>query len=180
MKQRKPNRKEYSFLGSVFLLLAMSVAISAHAHSAFVDKVFITHDTVYVNTGKPLFIVNGVKLPNEIVSALNPSYIKELEVLRGDSARAHYGREGANGVIILTLKTQEEFRAEQSSKRIADFLKTNGAVGSRGVRYYLDGKEVSASAAYEVEIDQMEMKTGADGKLELYIKPVIMIRGDNL
>lgn len=179
MKQGKRNRKEYNCLWGVFLLLAISVAMPAHARSAFVEESFLTNDTVRAAPGEPLFIVNGVKLPNEIVAALNPSYIRELEVLRGDSALDRYGKEGANGVIILILKTQEEFRAEQSNKRIADFLKTNGAVGSRGVRYYVDGKEVSASAAYEAEIDQMEMKTGADGKLELYIKQLVMIRGEN-
>lgn len=178
MEQRKRSRKGCNFLWGVFLLIAISVAMPAHAHAAFVDESFLISDTARVDTAEPLFIVNGLKLPSEIVTALNPSYIKELEVLRGDSALAPYGKAGANGVIILTLKTQEEFRAEQSSKRIADFLQTNGAIGSRGVRYYIDGKEVPASAAYEAEIDQMEMKTGADGKLELYIKSIITLRGE--
>lgn len=179
MKQRKQNRRGYGSFWSLFFLLAISAAISVRASAPSVQMEVLPNDTVPVVVPEPLYIVNGIKLPNEIVTALNPDCIKELEVLRGDSAIARYGERGAYGVLIFTLKSPEEIRAERSGKRIEAFLKSNGAVGSRGVRYYIDGKEVSAAAAYEVNIDQMEMKTGADGKLEIYIKPMLMIRGDN-
>lgn len=179
MRQRKQNRKGYVSFWGVFLLLAISAAMSAHAATPFMQERGLATDTVPQVKADPLFIVNGLQLPHEIVWALNPDFIKELEVLRGDSALIRYGDKGANGVIILTLKSMEEVRAERTGKRIEDFLKSNGAVASRGVRYYIDGKEVTAEAAYEVSIDQMEMKTGADGKLEIYIKPMIILRGDN-
>lgn len=179
MGQRKQNRKGYVSFWGVFLLLAISAAMYTHAAAPLAQDRGLAHDTVPQVKVDPLFIVNGVKLPNEIVWALNPDFIKELEVLRGDSALARYGAQGINGVVILTLKSMEEVRAERTGKRIEDFLKSNGAVATRGVRYYIDGKEVTAGAAYEVSIDQMEMKTGADGKLEIYIKPMIMLRGDN-
>lgn len=179
MGQRKQNRKGYVSFWGVFLLLAISAAMSAHTAAPLAQDRGLANDTVPEVKADPLFIVNGLQLPHEIVWALNPDFIKELEVLRGDSALIRYGDQGANGVIILTLKSMEEVRAERNGKRIEDFLKSNGAVASRGVRYYIDGKEVAASAAYEVNIDQMEMKTGADGKLEIYIKPMLMLRGDN-
>ena len=43
---------------------------------------------------------------------------------------------------------------------------------------YIDGKEVPASTAYQTNIEQMEVKTGADGTLEIYIKPMIFLRGE--
>ena len=48
----------------------------------------------------------------------------------------------------------------------------------RGTKCFIDGKEVPASTAYQTNIEQMEVKTGADGTLEIYIKPMIFIRGE--
>ena len=42
----------------------------------------------------------------------------------------------------------------------------------------MSGKEVPASTAYQTSIEQMEVKTGADGILEIYIKPMIFLRGE--
>ena len=60
---------------------------------------------------------------------------------------------------------------------IDELLKPRG-VDRRNARYYIDGKEVPASTAYQTNIEQMEVKTGADGTLEIYIKPMIFIRGE--
>ena len=51
-------------------------------------------------------------------------------------------------------------------------------VNRRNARYYISGKEVPASTAYQTSIEQMEVKTGADGILEIYIKPMIFLRGE--
>lgn len=118
-----------------------------------------------------------MELPYEIFAALNPAHIESLEVLKDASATAIYGTRGINGVIILKLKTPQQVKEEKNIKKIDDFLKPKG-VDRRNARYYIDGKEVPAGTAYQTSIEQMEVKTGADGILEIYIKPMIFLRGE--
>ena len=170
MRQGKQIHQGYSFFWGVFLLLVMSAAISIHAEAPstkelvlFKDTLkndtivpqspkkngtFVIRDRIPIPSDEPLFIVNGMELPYEIFAALNPAHIESLEVLKDASATAIYGTRGINGV------------------------------NRRNARYYISGKEVPASTAYQTSIEQMEVKTGADGILEIYIKPMIFLRGE--
>lgn len=199
MRQRKQIHQGYSFFWGVFLLLVMSAAISIHAEAPSIKELVLFKDTLKNDTivpqspkkggtlvirdripipsDEPLFIVNGMELPYEIFAALNPAHIESLEVLKDASATAIYGTRGINGVIILKLKTPQQVKEEKNIKKIDDFLKPKG-VDRRNARYYIDGKEVPAGTAYQTSIEQMEVKTGADGILEIYIKPMIFLRGE--
>ncbi len=54
---------------------------------------------------------------------------------------------------------------KKTIKQIDELLKPRG-VDRRNARYYINGKEVPASTAYQTNIEQMEVKTGADGTLK--------------
>ena len=54
-------------------------------------------------SNKPLYVVDGVPYDGSI-SAINPSDIKSLTVLKDAAASAIYGARGANGVILVTTK----------------------------------------------------------------------------
>ena len=192
MRQRKQIHQGYSFFWGVFLLLVMSAAISIHAEAPFMKELVIFKDTLKNDTlvgtlvirdripipsNEPLYIVNGLELPYEIFAALNPMHIESIDILKDASATAIYGTRGINGVIVLKLKTPQQVKEEKTIKQIDDLLKPRG-VDRRNARYYIDGKEVPASTAYQTSIEQMEVKTGADGILEIYIKPMIFIRGE--
>ena len=199
MRQRKQIHQGYSFFWGVFLLLVMSAAISIHAEAPFMKELVIFKDTLKNDTlvtqspkkdgtlvirdripipsNEPLYIVNGLELPYEIFAALNPMHIESIDILKDASATAIYGTRGINGVIVLKLKTPQQVKEEKAIKQIDELLKPRG-VDRRNARYYIDGKEVPASTAYQTNIEQMEVKTGADGTLEIYIKPMICIRGE--
>ena len=199
MRQGKRIYRGYSFFWGVFLLLVISAAISIHAETSFMKELVIFKDTLKNDTlvtrspkkdgtlvvrdrfpipsNEPLYIVNGIELPYEIFAALNPMHIESIDILKDASATAIYGTRGINGVIVLKLKTPQQVKAEKTIKQIDDLLKPRG-VDRRNARYYIDGKEVPASTAYQTSIEQMEVKTGADGILEIYIKPMIFIRGE--
>lgn len=51
---------------------------------------------------EPLYIVDGFPVKN--ISAIAPSQIASIDVLKDASATAIYGAQGANGVIIITTK----------------------------------------------------------------------------
>ena len=199
MRQRKQIHQGYSFFWGVFLLLVMSAAISIHAEAPSTkelvlfkdtlkndtlvtqspkkDGTLVIRDRIPIPSNEPLYIVNGIELPYEIFAALNPMHIESIDILKDASATAIYGTRGINGVIILKLKTPQQVKEEKNIKKIDDFLKPKG-VNRRNARYYIDGKEVPASTAYQTSIEQMEVKTGADGILEIYIKPMIFLRGE--
>ncbi len=54
-------------------------------------------------SNEPLYVVDGFALSGGL-SALNPTDIESIEVLKDASATAIYGSRGANGVVIVTTK----------------------------------------------------------------------------
>jgi len=58
-------------------------------------------------TNDPLMVVDGVRLSGSTAAALAdlpPEEVETIEVLKGPSATARYGTDGANGVIVVTTK----------------------------------------------------------------------------
>ncbi len=57
---------------------------------------------------QPLVILDGIpQKDRSTLDSLNPSVIKEVNVLKGVKATALYGSRGSNGVIIVTTKTDD-------------------------------------------------------------------------
>ena len=56
-----------------------------------------------INAGtEPLFILDGVAVSSEDFSAINPSDIESVSVLKDASSTSIYGARAANGVIVIT------------------------------------------------------------------------------
>lgn len=63
------------------------------------------------NTNEPIFVVDGVILSGatgsndyNALSSINPRDIESIEILKDASATAIYGSQGANGVVLITMK----------------------------------------------------------------------------
>jgi len=54
-------------------------------------------------SNSPIFVVNGMIVNS--VDDISPSQVKSISVLKGGASTAIYGSRGANGVIVITLKT---------------------------------------------------------------------------
>ncbi len=52
----------------------------------------------------PLYVVDGVKVPQSEVEALNPDDIKSISVLKNESSVDFYGAKENSGVIVITTK----------------------------------------------------------------------------
>lgn len=63
----------------------------------------------------PLYLVNGMRVND--FNSINPSDIESIEVLKDAASSAIYGAEGANGVILISLKKG----SSQDSKISYDF-----------------------------------------------------------
>lgn len=51
-----------------------------------------------------LVILDGKKIDNEILELIDPSKIQSINILKNESAKAIYGEEGKNGVVMITTK----------------------------------------------------------------------------
>lgn len=67
------------------------------------------------NSNEPIYVVDGVIISGQTgsndvnaISSINPADIESVEILKDASATAIYGAQGANGVIIITLKKGKE------------------------------------------------------------------------
>ena len=67
--------------------------------------------TVYIRgvgslstAAQPLYVVDGMPLPDGDIASLNTNDIESMTVLKDAAAAALYGARGANGVIIITTK----------------------------------------------------------------------------
>lgn len=55
-------------------------------------------------SSEPLYVIDGFPSESSMASALNPSDIESVDVLKDASATAIYGARGANGVIVITTR----------------------------------------------------------------------------
>ena len=109
----------------------------------------IPSDTTEKNLA-PLYYVDGEKADQDKVSALQPSMIKSIEVLKGKKAIEKYGVEGENGVVLIQTKhfnsellksMKKEARTEINNERKIErvtFFGDEMQVDSGNVK--LDGK----------------------------------------
>ncbi len=94
-----------------------------------------------------LVILNGKKIDNEILDLIDPSKIQSINVLKNESAKALYGEEGKNGVVMITTKksaNKEEgaivvtgFGAKPTMTSVGNYPSgnsINGAVGPFGAK----------------------------------------------
>ncbi|MBK5722650.1 DUF4139 domain-containing protein, partial [Dysgonomonas sp. Marseille-P4677] len=61
----------------------------------------------YVNglVQTPLYIVDGVPVDADFVASIDPDKIKETQVLKDAASTGIYGSKGANGVVVISLKS---------------------------------------------------------------------------
>ena len=77
----------------------------------------------------PLYVVDGVPYAGDIQD-INPQDIESISVLKDASAAALYGNRAANGVILITTKTNKQFGKTSLT------LSTNQGFYSRGIGDY--------------------------------------------
>jgi len=56
------------------------------------------------DNSKPLYVVNGAIMSEQEFAKINQTSIKNVEIMKDASATAIYGAQGANGVVVVTLK----------------------------------------------------------------------------
>lgn len=60
-------------------------------------------------SAQPLYIVDGMPVDAGYFNSLDPSMIKDMSVLKDASSTAIYGSRAANGVVMITTKTMDDY-----------------------------------------------------------------------
>lgn len=72
------------------------------------DEFYIRGVSSVNNNQQPLILVDGQEVDSDFLSSIDESMIKDFQVLKDASSTAIYGSRGANGVIMVTLKSNME------------------------------------------------------------------------
>lgn len=72
------------------------------------------------SNNQPLYVIDGIPYENANLANINPSKIKNLEVLKDAKATAIYGSRGVNGVVVIKTKglSKNEINLLNNSKPI--------------------------------------------------------------
>ena len=151
--QKSPLRKLAKYLSALPLALLLISANSVYAQQNEpqqettppqepVKKQSKTNETVVIGSGsmndltpkslaekfgdsKPLIIVDDVKMPKDFdMNSIKADDIESISVLKDASAKASYGNEGKDGVILIT--TKKTLQMNNGKNKNSDPTKTNG------------------------------------------------------
>ena len=92
----------------------------------------------------PLFVVDGFPMEDYAMSAINPSDIASIAILKDASATAIYGSRGANGVIVIETKQGMEGKPKVSY---------NGTFGVQQVTKKIEMMNPYEFVSYMIELD---------------------------
>lgn len=60
------------------------------------------------NNATPLYILDGNVIEKSLIELINPNTIESIKVLKDKEATALYGKNGVNGVILITSKVKNK------------------------------------------------------------------------
>lgn len=100
------------------------------------------------NTKNPLYILDGNKVPAEVVTRIHPDDIERMNVLKGKEAIKKYGESAQNGAVEINSK----------GLKFKDPIKIDNAI------YIVDGKITSTKKADKINPDDIESINVLKGK----------------
>ena len=74
--------------------------------------------SIAVKGETPLYIVDGKEVKN--VNEISPNDIEKIDVLKGASAKALYGKKGEKGVVVITTKKKNNSSANKDDKALKE------------------------------------------------------------
>ncbi|MEL1242102.1 SusC/RagA family TonB-linked outer membrane protein [Flavobacterium flavipallidum] len=94
-------------------------------------------------TNEPIYVIDGVIISGEtgsntsnVLANINPNDIESLEVLKDASATAIYGAQGANGVIIITMKKGKDGATKVSFNSYYGYQELSRNIDMMDLRQY--------------------------------------------
>lgn len=106
------------------------------------------------NNEKPLYMLNGKEISNEVINSINSNSIKSINVLKGEKATEKYGKKGENGVIEITTKKLYNVTINADENDVSTNL--TKIASDNNPLFILNGKEISKQEMDEINPDSIE------------------------
>ncbi len=106
-------------------------------------------------SNEALIVLDGVIVPNDVMSNINMNDVETINVLRGAGAAALYGSQASNGAVIITTKKGKkgklDIAASQSVQyqQVAFYPKFQTKFGSGGSGYGVNPDGTGSYSQYE-------------------------------
>ena len=152
----------------------------------------IPKDTSIAVKGEtPLYIVDGKEIKN--INEVSPKDIEKIDVLKGASATALYGKKGEKGVVVITTKKKNNASANKDEKELKEVTvkvltkegkglknnkedkKENGELTEERVNVLIDGDKIIINGE---EVSENDPRINGQGKNGVILKRM-MIPRDN-
>ena len=135
--------------------------------------------SIAVKGETPLYIVDGKEIKN--VNDISPNDIEKIDVLKGTSAKALYGKKGEKGVVVITTKKKNNTSADKEDKALKEVTvkvltkegksiknnkedkKENGELTEERVNVLIDGDKIIINGEEVAEDDPRINGQGKNG-----------------
>jgi serine protease Do len=135
--------------------------------------------SIMVKGETPLYIVDGKEMKN--VNEISPTDIEKIDVLKGASAKALYGKKGEKGVVVITTKKKNNASADKEDKALKEVTvkvltkegkniknnkedkKENGELTEERVNVLIDGDKIIINGEEVAEDDPRINGQGKNG-----------------
>ena len=102
---------------------------------------------------KALIILDGKIIDKAKMDAINPKDINSVNVLKGKDAKSIYGRQGKNGVVLITLKKEDSGKKSDLTWQIKD---STGTMRDVKPLIVIDGVPVDNDALKDLQPDHIK------------------------
>ena len=142
--------------------------------------------SIMVKGETPLYIVDGKEMKN--VNEISPTDIEKIDVLKGASAKALYGKKGEKGVVVITTKKKNNTSADKEDKALKEVTvkvltkegksiknnkedkKENGELTEERVNVLIDGDKIIINGE---EVAEDDPRINGQGKNRVILKRMI-------
>lgn len=105
LNEKQLSKKNATNVETMLQNAAAGVVVSlASSNPSEKIRVRVRGEASLKGDNEPLYVVDGMPVTSDVMSAISPQDIQSMDVLKDASAAAIYGSRGANGVIIVTTK----------------------------------------------------------------------------
>ena len=148
--------------------------------------------SIAVKGETPLYIVDGKEVKN--VNEISPNDIEKIDVLKGASAKALYGKKGEKGVVVITTKKKNNSSANKDDKALKEVTvkvltkegkslknnkgdkKENGELTEEPVNVLIDGDKIIINGE---EVAENDPRINGQGKNGVILKRMMTPRGNS-
>ena len=132
-----------------------------------------------------LLVVDGVPMPINYISTINPKDILRVDVLKGAAASALYGGDAGNGIIMVTTKKKNQSDSLSIAKAVIKKVANTIGLSSKPNTISLYPNPVRSGRAFVVSMDlqqavEMQMQiTDINGRI-VFQKQITTTSKDHL